>query len=122
MKGSVFLLKIQSIKREIFPKTFKGIEYNSKSIVLVRLKDIRLLWRKGSQTCVISYFKPSYYAPTELVILDTSDVNYPRETILHTGGRLSKALLHQYKNEIDNSFGKGITDLINTKKTLVIQE
>jgi len=125
------IIKVKKIKTgrehsgkfEIAPSVENGADHGNTGIVLIKNKQYRLVWRKGST--YPSGIGIRRYAPAELEILTLGKTMSTSITNHFNSGkskRLSKSLILEHKELINEYFGNGAAELAsNLEKTIVIE-
>lgn len=114
--------KIKVVQRIILPRRDGGSDWGTERFLLARRGKIELFWwkaHKAWQDRLIGY-QPE---PASLSLqLPQAGVNftYCITSTLHEGGRLSRKLLLQYADKINEAFGVKIADKLDPQKTLLI--
>lgn len=109
------------INQIILPRASSGIDWGRERKLLVRNSFGKALVWSPPGTCWNGRGNPHSYVPTELTIHFNS-AEYLDRKILCEGGRLSKKLILSFKTEIDAEFGEGVAEMIDVKKTLILDK
>jgi hypothetical protein len=108
----------------IRPRHEDGVDWSAERIVLVTDGQRELWWRKTGKRWG-DQLHPSIHMPGSLMLVFVNKNNGRDSRVrrLHEGGRLSKRLLLQHREAIDQFFGQdGVAAAVDPRRTLVLSE
>jgi hypothetical protein len=106
-------------KQVVLPRLSGGVDHGATRLLLAWAEDGRqLVWQRSCKSWA-GRMAGYQHEPGSLVLVRRGQLF---GTELHRGGRLSKALLEQHAEAIDEFFGVEVTPMLHSRKTVQVGE